>query len=98
METVNHESWKDLSIKDKAAIITAIVSFILGWILIFLGFVVQPTGEIDGSVLTAFGTALLYSGGAFGIVLYVKSSNADVLTTLTGHIEETIEKKLKDKE
>lgn len=67
---MKEKKFSDLSFKDKAAYITAIASFILGWLLICGGFIVDPLGEISASVITAFGTALVYTASVLGISLY----------------------------
>lgn len=66
----------ELTIKDKIGYTTAVVSFILGWILLFAGFIVDPLGEINGSVLTAFGTALVYTASFLGVALYFTGKDA----------------------
>jgi hypothetical protein len=40
---------------------------VIGLVLIFLGFFIDPTGEIHPSVLTAFGEILTFSGAILGI-------------------------------
>lgn len=67
---MNEKKFSDLSFKDKVAYLTAIVSFVLGWTLICAGFIVDPLGEISSGVLTAFGTALVYTASVLGIALY----------------------------
>lgn len=67
---MNEKKFSELSFKDKVAYITAAASFVLGWILIYLGFIVSPLGEISASVITAFGTALVYTASVLGIALY----------------------------
>jgi len=70
------ENWRDLSIKDKIAIVTAIVAFIIGWGLSIAGFVVPPLGEIANSVLFVLGQALVYAASVFGIAGYFSSETA----------------------
>ena len=70
------EQWKDLSIKDKIAIVTAIVAFLIGWGLSIAGFVVPPLGEIANSVLFVLGQALVYAASVFGIAGYFSSETA----------------------
>lgn len=89
------QHWRDLGAKDKAAIITACLSVALGFLLVFLGMFISPMGEIDGSVLTAFGTALLYAGGIFGVAMYFKNGNNELLTSILNAVEEKIEERLK---
>lgn len=67
---MSDKKFSELSFKDKAAYVTAIASFLFGWLLIFAGFIVDPLGEIHASVITAFGTALIYTASVLGISLY----------------------------
>jgi len=45
----------------------AILLTLSGIALLFCGFWVDPQGEIDGSVLVAFGEASTFAGGLFGV-------------------------------
>lgn len=65
------EKWKDLDVKNKVAIITAIVAFIVGWGLTIAGFWVPPVGEVADSILWILGQALIYSASVLGIGMYV---------------------------
>lgn len=65
------EKWVDLDIKNKIAIITAIVAFIIGWGLTIAGFWVPPLGEVEDSILWILGQALIYSASVLGIGMYV---------------------------
>ena len=44
-------TWKDLSIKEKIAILSAVVAFILGWAMSIGAFFVPPVGEVADSIL-----------------------------------------------
>lgn len=59
--------WKELSFKDKLSYILCIFSFIIGVLLTIAGFVVNPLGEVDASVLTSLGLFLSFSGSIIGI-------------------------------
>lgn len=59
--------WKELSFKDKLSYILCISSFIIGVLLTIAGFVVNPLGEVDASVLTSLGLFLSFSGSIIGI-------------------------------
>lgn len=48
-------------------LITAMALVIVGCGLLISGFIVAPTGIIDGSVLTAFGESCTFAGALFGI-------------------------------
>lgn len=59
--------WKELSFKDKLSYILCICSFIIGVLLTIAGFIVNPLGDIDASVLTSLGLFLSFSGSIIGI-------------------------------
>ena len=48
-------------------LITAIILVLIGCGLLIAGFIVNPLGIIDGSVLTAFGESCTFAGALFGI-------------------------------
>lgn len=50
-----------------AQLILAVCMAIFGCCLIVCGFIVDPTGEIHPSVLTAFGEILTFAGAVIGI-------------------------------
>lgn len=57
-------------IKNILIYITVILSFILGWIITFLGFYAPPLGEIDNTIIVIFGQALTYCAYGLGIREY----------------------------
>ena len=59
--------WKELSFKDKLSYVLCICSFIIGVMLTVAGFIVNPLGDIDASVLTSLGLFLSFSGSIIGI-------------------------------
>lgn len=65
---------KGMDIKDKTAYVTAILSFVIGWGLTIAGFIIEPKGEVSGSVLAVLGEALVYTAGVLGVTMYVKHS------------------------
>lgn len=67
------ESWGNLGIKDKLAILSAIAAFVLGWVLTVWGFVETPRGEVASSVLWILGQSLIYSASVFGVAAYFNS-------------------------
>lgn len=48
-------------------LLTALLLTIAGVILLFSGFYVDPTGEIDNSVLIGFGEISTFAGTLFGV-------------------------------
>ena len=79
---MENKTFKDLSYKDKASYVSAIASFCLGWGLLIAGFIVPPLGVIDATVLTAFGTALIYAAAIFGVALYISDKTSIINKTL----------------
>lgn len=59
-----------MDIKQKTAYVTAIIAFICGWGLTIAGFLVEPRGEIAGSVLAVLGEAMVYAASVFGVTMY----------------------------
>ena len=51
----------------KVQLITAVGLCVAGVILLFLGFSLPPSGEIDPSVLVAFGEISTFAGALFGV-------------------------------
>lgn len=65
-------TWKDLGIKEKMAIGTALVAFTAGWILVgFAAFL--PLYISEQGVLFVLGESLLYASGVFGVSAYFSS-------------------------
>lgn len=67
---MENNKWSELSVKDKAAIITAFMTLCLGWILTIAGFIVEPLGEVTDSVLWILGQAMIYAASVFGLASY----------------------------
>lgn len=91
------QTWKTLSIKDKIAIISAIMAFILGWGLSIAGFVITPIGEVADSVLWILGQALIYAASVFGVTSYFNAESVKLRDDMNRHLE-TIEKMRLEKE
>lgn len=66
-------SWKELNVKERIAIVTAIGAFIIGWGLTIAGFIVPPVGEVAESTLWILGQALVYASSVFSITGYFSS-------------------------
>ena len=78
--------------KQKAAYTTAIIAFMIGWGLTIAGFVVEPTGEISGSVLAVLGEAMVYAASVFGVTLYFQHQMDKFRTDTKIYLDETIKK------
>lgn len=68
--------------KDNLAVISAIMMLVFGAGLCIAGFIVNPLGIIDNSVLWIMGQCLLYAGSIFGIGMYVKATVKDEIEHL----------------
>ena len=72
---------KDTKTHDIVVWGAAIIAFISGMGLCITGFYVQPTGEIDGSVLTATGEFLTFFGSVFGIGQFTRIKIEQIKST-----------------
>lgn len=61
------EKEKNLTVKEKIAYGLAVGTMICGLALLFLSLVVPPEGEINSSVLYAFGEISLFAGSLMGV-------------------------------
>ncbi|MDE6296544.1 MAG: hypothetical protein K2L89_01745 [Muribaculaceae bacterium] len=51
----------------------AVISLVSGFVLLFMSFMFPPEGEINSSVLYAFGEILLFAGSILGISVHLNS-------------------------
>lgn len=58
--------------KEKLSYVFASVALGFGILLTFLGFLVDPMGVVDDSVLWVLGQTLIYSGSIVGISMHYK--------------------------
>ena len=84
---MGNNKWQDLCIKDKVAYSTALASFVLGWLLIGVAFVVAPIGQLDASVISVFGMALVYTASILGVSLYWSGKFNDFSRRVQSEIE-----------
>lgn len=79
--------WVDLNIKEKLAILSAIIAFILGWCMSIAGFWIPPIGEVADSILWILGQALLYAASVFGVSAYFRSETVQLRKDMDRHLE-----------
>ena len=79
--------WVDLNIKEKLAILSAIIAFILGWCMSIAGFWIPPIGEVADSILWILGQALLYAASVFGVSAYFRSETVQLKRDMDRHLE-----------
>ena len=76
--------------KEKLSYVFASVALGFGILLTFLGFLVDPMGVVDDSVLWVLGQTLIYSGSIVGISMHYKQE--------LNNFKDDIHKLLKEKE
>ena len=64
------DTWKEMDVKTKFAIVTAVVAFVVGWGLTIAGFILDPKGQVHDSVLWILGQALIYTASVLGFGMY----------------------------
>ena len=79
--------WNDLNIKDRLAILSAIIAFILGWCMSIAGFWIPTIGEVADSILWILGQALLYAASVFGVSAYFRSETVQLRRDMDRHLE-----------
>lgn len=80
-------TWLNLNIKEKIAIVTAIAAFIFGWGLSVAGFCLPPLGDVADSVLWILGQALIYSASVFGVTSYFNAETVRMKRDISEHID-----------
>jgi len=79
-----------MDIKQKFAIVTAVVAFIAGWGLTIAGFVIPPEGEVADSVLWILGQSLIYTASVLGIGMYFNNQMVKFRTDTKRYIDREI--------
>lgn len=79
--------WENLNIKEKLAILSACIAFILGWCMSIAGFWIPPIGEVADSILWILGQALLYAASVFGVSAYFRSESIQLRNDMDKHLE-----------
>lgn len=78
--------WSNLDIKEKLAIITAVMAFLLGWGLSIAGFWIPPVGDVADSVLWILGQALIYAASVFGVTSYFTAESVKLRRDIDRHV------------
>jgi hypothetical protein len=80
------QTFKDLNIKEKLAIISACVAFTVGWgLTICAAFV--PLLLSEQGILWILGQALVYSASVFGLGMYFKAESTQMKSDINKHIQ-----------
>lgn len=82
------QTWKDLEIKDKLAVGTALAAFAAGWLLTGIAAFV-PLLLSEQSILWILGQSLVYSASVFGVAAYFKSESVQLRRDMNNHLAHT---------
>jgi hypothetical protein len=83
----NIDAYEKCTLKQKVAMLSGIVAFILGWGLTIAGFCIPPIGEIADSVLWVLGQALIYTGSVLGLTQYFSAESVKLRHDVDRHLE-----------
>lgn len=85
MKTI--DTYEKCTMKQKVAMLSGIVAFLLGWGLTIAGFCIPPVGEIADSVLWGLSQALIYTGSVLGLTQYFSAESVKLRHDVDRHME-----------
>ena len=88
--------WSDLGIKEKLAVGSACVAFVLGWSITGIAAFV-PLLISEQGVLWILGQSLVYTASVFGVSMYFKSESIQLKHDIDRHLEHVEMMRLKEK-
>lgn len=83
----NIDAYDKCTLKQKVAMLSGIIAFILGWGLTIAGFFVPPLGDIADSVLWVLGQSLIYTGSVLGLTQYFSAESVKLRHDVDRHLE-----------
>ena len=81
-------TFKDLSIKEKLAIVSACAAFTMGWVLTGIAAFV-PLLLSEQSILWILGQAMTYSAAVFGVSMYFNAETRIMKSNINKHLAQT---------
>ena len=87
---MKNNTWYDLPIREKIAIISAIIAFVIGWGLTIAGFCIEPTGEVADSVLWILGQTLIYAASVFGLTTYFTTETRKMRKDIKDYVKRSV--------
>lgn len=85
MKTI--DTYEKCTMKQKVAMLSGVIAFILGWGLTIAGFCIPPIGEIADSVLWVLGQSLIYTGSVLGLTQYFSAESVKLRHDVDRHLE-----------
>lgn len=89
--------YEKCTLKQKVAMLSGIVAFILGWGLTIAGFCIPPIGEVADSVIWVLSQALIYTGSVLGLTQYFSAESVKLRHDVDKHLEHMERMRLKEK-
>lgn len=83
----NIDAYDKCTLKQKVAMLSGVIAFILGWGLTIAGFCIPPIGEIADSVLWVLGQSLIYTGSVLGLTQYFSAESVKLRHDMDRHLE-----------
>ena len=79
-------TWRDMSIKEQLAIISACAAFVAGWTLTGIAAFV-PLLLSESAILFVLGQGMTYSAAVFGVSMYFNAESVKMKREINRHIE-----------
>lgn len=67
--------------------LTALIALLFGFCLSLAGFIVDPTGIVDDSVLWILGQCLIYAGSIYGISTHYKTKQEELEEKINSRLD-----------
>ncbi len=87
------EEFDKLTFKDVFVFVIAAITIAAGFVLLFMGLLIPPRGEIHDSVLMAFGLILVFVGSMLGFSMNINSKLSTLKAMIPGMITDAINSK-----
>lgn len=84
------QEFDKLSMKETLMYGLTIITMMAGLVLLFMGMLLPPEGEIHSSVLTAFGIILVFCAAVFGLDLRYADKMREFKDSITTHVANAI--------
>ena len=67
--------------------LTALIALLFGFCLSLAGFIVDPTGVVDDSVLWILGQCLIYAGSIYGISTHYQTKQEELEEKINSRLD-----------
>ncbi len=84
------QEFDKLTMKETLMYGLTIITMLAGLVLLYMGMLLPPKGEIHSSVLTAFGIILVFCAAVFGIDLRYADKLREFKGAISDHVAEAL--------